>query len=436
MGVHYFLFFFLRCIILDGMKKVLIIDTHTLFKDFLKQKLSLDQIEVTVSQQKRDGYTKLISTLPNLVILDMNEDKEIEMDFLEKKAGDINTLNIPVIITGPATDKKNIASLAKYGVIKYFTKPIQFDIFFEAVSNVLKIPLTLDTTPSVLDVHHNGNIIFVEFAYGLNREKLALLQYKLTNMIEHEHIESPKIIIMFTGLKLTFVDGYNLEFLLDNVLACPKVHTKNVKILSNNDFIAELIEGHPNYSGIEVSDNLAKITNALIDTSYASSVSEVITDRIITSSAVSDAETSSIETRFHADTGETIPLGTDKDGTVLNVAIIDSDTQNLMLTRTVFETIGANCTQFTTGEDFLNTYVPGMFNLIILDVLLSDQKGFAILERLHLEEDAPPVIVYSQTLQKDIVVKVLSLGAKSYLVKPQKPNLLLHKCLSYISGSF
>ena len=104
MGVHYFLFFFLRCIILDGMKKVLIIDTHTLFKDFLKQKLSLDQIEVTVSQQKRDGYTKLISTLPNLVILDMNEDKETEMDFLEKKAGDINTLNIPVIITGPATD--------------------------------------------------------------------------------------------------------------------------------------------------------------------------------------------------------------------------------------------------------------------------------------------------------------------------------------------
>ena len=436
MGFQYFLFFFLRCILLDGMKKVLIIDTHTLFKDFLKQKLSLDQIEVTVSQQKRDGYTKLISTLPNLVILDMNEDKEIEMDFLEKKAGDINTLNIPVIITGPETDKKNIASLAKYGVIKYFAKPIQFDIFFDAISKILKIPLTLDTTPSVLDVHHNGNIIFVEFAYGLNREKLALLQYKLTNMIEHEQIESPKIIIMFTGLNLSFVDGYNIEFLLDNVLACPKVHTKNVKILSTNDFIAELIEGHPNYSGIEVSDNLAKITTALIDTSYASSVSDVITDRIITSSAVSDAETSSIETRFHADTGETIPLGTDKDGTVLNVAIIDSDTQNLMLTRTVFETIGANCTPYTSGQDFLDDYAPGKFNLIILDVMLADSKGFTILEKFHLEHDAPPVIVYSQSYQKDIVVKVLSLGAKSFLVKPQKPNLLLRKCLSYIPDSF
>ena len=418
------------------MKKVLIIDTHPLFKDFLRQKLSLDQIEVTVSQQNRDGYTKLISTLPNLVILDMNEEKEIEMDFLEKKAADINTLNIPVIVTGPSTDKTNIASLAKYGVIKYFAKPIQFDIFFDAISKILKIPLSLDTTPSVLDIHHNGNIIFIEFARGLNREKLALLQYKLTNMIEHEHIESPKIIIMFTNLDLTFVDGYNIEFLLDNILECPKIHTKNVKILSNNTFIEELIDGHPNYSGIEVSNNLTKITNSLIDTSYATNVSDLITDRILTSSAVSDEETSSIETRFYSDTLSKIPLGTDKDGTVLNVAIIDSDTQNLMLTRTVFETIGADCSQFTNGQDFLNDYKPGKYNLIILDVMLSDSKGFDILQQIHLEEKAPPVIVYSQSVQKDLVVKVLSLGAKSYLTKPQKPNILLHKCLSYIRGSF
>ena len=80
------------------MKKVLIIDSHQLFRDFLKNKLSLDQIEVTLSQQNRDGYTKMISTLPNLVIMDMGEDNKNEMDLLEKKASDINTVNIPVII--------------------------------------------------------------------------------------------------------------------------------------------------------------------------------------------------------------------------------------------------------------------------------------------------------------------------------------------------
>lgn len=420
----------------DKMKKVLIIDSHPLFRDFLKQKLSLDQIEVTVSQQNRDGYTKMISTLPNLVILDMNETNENEMDFLEKKASDINTLNIPVIITGPNKTRTDIASLAKYGVIKYFAKPIQFDIFFDAISKVLKIPLSMDYTPSVLDLHHNGNIIFIEFAQGLNREKLALLQYKLSEMIEHEQIESPKIIIMFTNLDLSFVDGFNIEFLIDNVMACPKVHTKYIKILSTNSFISELIEGHPNYAGIEVSDNLTKVVNSLIDTTYASNVSDLITDRVLTSSAISDEETSSVENRFYSDLSSSNPIGTEKDGTVLNVAIIDSDTQNLMLTRTVFETVGSNCTQYTTGEDFLKDYSKGKFNLIIIDVMLSDSKGFDILQQLHDDNDPTPIIVYSQTLQKDVVVKVLSLGAKSYLVKPQKPNLLLHKCLSYLQGSF
>ena len=416
------------------MKKVLIIDSHHLFRDFLKNKLSLDQIEVTLSQQNRDGYTKMISTLPNLVIMDMGEDNKNEMDLLEKKASDINTVNIPVIIMGPVAERANIASLAKYGVIKYFAKPIQFDVFFDAIGKVLKIPLSMDLTPSVLDIHHNGNIIFIEFAQGLNQEKLSLLQYKLTDMIEHEGIDSPKVIIMFTGLDLSFVDGCNIEFLIENILACPKIHTKNVKILSTNKFIADLIEGHKAYAGIEVSDNLPRILNSLVDTSITSSVSDLITDRIITSSAVSDEEISSINNNFFSDKSSDA-IDSTNSGTVLHVAIIDSDTQSLLLTKTVFETVGSNCSQYIRGEDFLADYEPGKFDLVILDIQISDNRGLEILQTFQHQHDAPPVVIYSQSLQKDLVVKVLSAGARSYIIKPQKPNILLQKCLSLLRGN-
>ena len=416
------------------MKKVLIIDSHHLFRDFLKNKLSLDQIEVTLSQQNRDGYTKMISTLPNLVIMDMGEDNKNEMDLLEKKASDINTVNIPVIIMGPVAERANIASLAKYGVIKYFAKPIQFDVFFDAIGKVLKIPLSMDLTPSVLDIHHNGNIIFIEFAQGLNQEKLSLLQYKLTDMIEHEGIESPKVIIMFTGLDLSFVDGCNIEFLIENILACPKIHTKNVKILSTNKFIADLVEGHKAYAGIEVSDNLPRILNSLVDTSITSSVSDLITDRIITSSAVSDEEISSINNNFFSDKSSDA-IDSTNSGTVLHVAIIDSDTQSLLLTKTVFETVGSNCSQYIRGEDFLADYEPGKFDLVILDIQISDNRGLEILQTFQHQHDAPPVVIYSQSLQKDLVVKVLSAGARSYIIKPQKPNVLLQKCLQLLRGN-
>lgn len=417
------------------MKKVLIIDSHQLFRDFLKQKLALDQIEVVLTQENRDSYPKMLTILPNLIILDMGEDRMEEMMFLEKKANDPNTANIPVIITGPAAEKNSIASLAKYGVIKYFTKPIQFDLFFESIGHVLRIPLSMDTTPSVLDLHRNNSIIFIELAVGLNREKLALLQYKLTEMIETEKIESPKILIMLTNLELTFVDGYNLEFLLDNILACPKVHNKNVKILSLSPFLKEFLEGHDVYNSIEMSNNLPKVLNSLIDTTITSSVSDLITDRILTSSAFEE-EASSVETRFFSDTNTDPEAAKKKDGTVLNIAIIDSDIRSLAMTKAAFEGAGANCTAYTSGNAFLSAFEKENFNLVILDVVLADNSGFNVLNRLRTRFDAPPIIVYSQSLQRDWVVKILSSGAKSYLVKPQKPNILVQKSLSLLKGEF
>ena len=417
------------------MKKVLIIDSHQLFRDFLKQKLAVDQIEVTLTQENRDSYPKMLTLLPNLVILDMGEDRVEEMAFLEKKLGDPNTASIPTIITGPSADKASIAALAKYGVIKYFAKPIQFDVFFEAIGKVLHNPLSMDTTPSVLDLHRNNSIIFIELAVGLNREKLALLQYKLTEMIETEEIESPKILIMLTNLELTFVDGYNLEFLLDNVLACPKVHTKHVKILSLSPFLKDFLEGHEAYNGIEMSNNLPKVLNSLIDTTITSSVSDLITDRILTSSYL-DEDSSSVETRFFSDTNSDPEALKAADGTVLNIAIIDSDLKSLAMSKTAFEGYGANVSAYNSSQSFLADYEAEKFNLVVLDVVLPDNTGLNVLNHLRREYNSPPVIVYSPPLQREWVVKILQSGAKTYIIKPQKPNVLVQKSLSLLKGEF
>lgn len=416
------------------MKKVLIIDNHQLFRDFLKSKLSIDQIEVSIAQQNRDSYTKMITLLPNLIIMDMGENTMEEMDFLEKKAKDINTAGIPVIITGPSVEKNSIASLAKYGVIKYFAKPIQFDIFFEAIGKVLKAPLSMDLTPSVLDIHHNGNIVFIELAQGLNREKLALLQYKLSEMITQGGIEYPKIIIMFTNLELTFVDGYNLEFLIENIQACPRVHNKNIYILTNNQFVRDMIDGHPTYSGIELSNNLPKVLSSLMDTSITSSVSDLIADRILMPTVNTEGSNTTVETRFYSDSSSLEEIS--GAGTVLHVAIVDSDTTSLLLSKTVFETVGAEVFGFTNAQDFFDAYEAGKFDLIVLDVLLPDNRGMEILNSMSNQYDSPPVVVYSNALPKDMVIKAISIGAKNCLIKPLKPNILLQKCLSVLHGEF
>ncbi|MBS7260215.1 MAG: response regulator [Treponema sp.] len=412
------------------MKSVLIIDAHPLFRDFMKDKLSAGKIEVNTATENRDAFTKMITSLPNLIIMDRVDTTNQISDFLQKKISDPNTASIPIIMTGPLIDKNQIGALARYGVVKYFTKPIKFDLFFEAVGNILHLSVVMDSTPCVLDIHRNGNLIFIEVALGLNREKLALLKFKLAEMIEREELESPKIIIMLTNLDLTFIDGLNLEYLIDNVLDNPKVHRKNVKILSLNEFVHDLVDGHSEYDGIEVTDNLPHILNTLVESSITTSVSDLIAERILSGSS-GEEMSSSIETRFYSDNGSMEK--DDSVGSVFSVAVIDSNPQSADNIQKIFSSVGAQSDIFKSGQEFKDAYTMDKYSIVILDILDPASNGFDILKEFRADRFAPPVIVYSASAQRDVIVKVLSLGASLYLMKPQKPEVLLDKAISLLN---
>lgn len=412
------------------MKSVLIIDAHPLFRDFLKDKLSAGKIEVNTATEDRDAFTKMITTLPNLIIMDRVSVGEEISDFLQKKSEDPNTASIPIIMTGPLVDKSFIGSLARYGVVKYFTKPIKFDLFFEAVGKILHLPVVMDSTPCVLDIHRNGNIIFIEVAQGLNREKLALLKFKLAEMIEREELDSPKVIIMLTQLDLTFVDGLNLEYLINNILDNSKIHRKNIKILSLSQFVRDLVDGHSEYDGIEVSDNLPRVLNTLVESTITTSVSDLITEKILSGTGGDDVS-SSIETRFYSDNGSMEK--DDSIGSVFTAAVIDQNPQMAAIIQRTFASVGAKTDIFATGKDFMDSYEPDKYSLVILDVLEPTSNGMGILQEFRSDRFAPPVIVYSPSAQRDIIVKVLSSGASLYLMKPQKPEVLLDKVISLLN---
>lgn len=412
------------------MKSVLIVDAHPLFRDFLKDKLNAGKIDVNTASENRDAYTKMITTLPNLIIMDRLGMGEEISDFLQKKAADPNTSSIPIIMTGPLVDKAFIGSLARYGVVKYFTKPIKFDLFFDAIGKILNLPVVMDSTPCVLDIHRNGNIIFIEVAQGLNREKLALLKFKLAEMIEREELDSPKVIIMLTNLDLTFIDGLNLEYLINNVLDNSKIHRKNIKILSLSQFVRDLVDGHSEYDGIEVSDNLPRVLNSLVESSVTTSVSDLITEKILSGSG-NDTMSSSIETRFYSDNGS---MEKDENiGSVFSAAVIDQNPQMGAIIQKTFASVGAKTDIFATGKEFMDAYEPDKYSLVILDVLEPTSNGLAILQEFRSDRFAPPVIVYSPSAQKDVIVKVLSAGASLYLMKPQKPEVLLDKAISLLN---
>ena len=411
------------------MKQVLLIDASPIFMEFLKDKLLSEKIKVETAAGNRDAFQKMVNLMPDLVIVDVESDILNIQDFLDNKISEPNAAKLPMIIVGPEIPRTSISNLAKYGVFKYFTKPIKFDVLIEVISRIIKTPITMDDTPSVIETHVNGNIIFVDIAQGLNRDKIEILKYKLADIVAKNKMHEPKIIIMMTSLELTFVDGTNLEILFDNLIN--SFALKNIKVLSLNKFTTELLEGHPAYHGIEVAESLNDVLNALVDSGTVGDVSDIVSDKILF--ADDQSIPSSIDTRFGNDKGGSTKADEEKSSTI-KVAIVDGDEATRKLLATAFQSINAETVTFENGNSFVSAIPKDQFDVIILDLYLADINGLDILRNLQRQGFTTPIIVYSQATSKEVVLQSLSLGARSYLVKPQKPALIIQKALGVLNS--
>jgi len=412
------------------MKSVLIVGAPPMLREFLKEKLSAEKVIVEIADAKRDALPKFFSVLPDLVIISIEKSVDDIQDFLEKKQADPNGKKTPIIMSGPLIDQSEVSDLVQYGVIKYFTTPIKFDLFFESIGRVLHSPFTIDTTPCVLDMHMNHEIIFIEIAVGLNREKITLLKYKLSEFIKNNNLALPKIVLMLTDLSLSYVDGLNFELLLSNITANQQVIKRNIKILSLDPFVSDFIEGHLEYDGIQVVKNIAEVLNSLVGGKDANNVHELISDNILKDSGGDDK--ASMAVRFFADTGrveenEELTTGQTK------IAVIDSDPNVVVFLRRIVEAIG-EVKVFISAKDFLSRANPEEFDLAITGMFMQDVTGLDLLKFLVEKHIDLPVIVYSQVIQKEIIMQALKLGASSYLIKPQPQEVILQKVLETLNA--
>jgi len=75
----------------------------------------------------------------------------------------------------------------------------------------------------------------------------------------------------------------------------------------------------------------------------------------------------------------------------------------------------------STGREGLTEATTGTYDLILLDLILPEVDGFAILEALKSQAKKPVVIVLSNLGQDEDRKKAAEFGAKDYLVKSNVP---------------
>jgi two-component system copper resistance phosphate regulon response regulator CusR len=89
----------------------------------------------------------------------------------------------------------------------------------------------------------------------------------------------------------------------------------------------------------------------------------------------------------------------------------------------------------TTGDDGLHLALTSEYDLVVLDVMLPDRDGWAVLAALRAEGRQTPVLYLTARDSVSDRVKGLELGADDYLVKPFAFSELLARIRSIIRRS-
>jgi DNA-binding response OmpR family regulator len=420
------------------MKQILIIDESPLFREYLRLKLVENDIEVSVGINTMDGISKMRNTGPDLVILDYNLSKQGFMEVLKQKKANPNTVNTPVIILAQHIDQRRLIELVPFNVKKIFTKPVKIDALFVTLAELLKVPFSIDESPGIVEVHVNDDIIFIEIAQGLNRDKLDLLRFKIIELIELYQIKVPKVIVMLSDIKLGFADGPNMQKLLETVVQSSQARLRHIRILTRDDFARQFIESRKEYSDIEVVTNLQYAVDGLLseivreDTGQQKA--EIIGDKVLAADTAAKGEAMAL--KFHAE-GRGPGFENLKESLQnLRIAAIDDDLIIQELIKNTFEASGAIVKTYSDGSEFLAAMDTETFDLAFLDLMMPKVDGFAVLRALQARDIRYPVIVLSAITQRETVIKAFQMGIKSYLVKPLKPADIFKKSLEILKVNF
>lgn len=422
-------------------KTILVVDESDLFRDYMKSRLSQFNLEVATAVNGLDGVTKVRNLLPDAVLLDYHLSRKTCKEVLEEKARDQNAAGIPVILTAQKIDKNRLLELMSFNIKKVLIKPIRIDGLYQTLSELLGVQFEIDETPCVIEAHVNDTILFIEIAQGMNREKIELLRFKIAELRELYGITHPRVLIMISDMELSFVDGPNIELLLDTVLSASGAKNRHLKVLTRSTFVRAFVQGRGEYAEIEVVDDLRKAMDGLLaDPGTGESDStrgEIISERILAADHKESSQ-ESVEMRFTAEVRKPLSLETLRDsGKGLSIAVVDDDFVIQELIKTSFGAISARVSAYSEGRSFLEAMkTGGSYDLVFLDILMPGMNGYEVLDGLRSGGIDVPVIILSALGQKEAVLKAFQRGVKSYLIKPLKPEQILRKALEILKSNF
>ena len=111
------------------------------------------------------------------------------------------------------------------------------------------------------------------------------------------------------------------------------------------------------------------------------------------------------------------------------ILVVDDDPGLLVLISKMLERVGPKPITSETGHGALAILEREPIDLLILDLMLPDLDGLAVLEHIRDDSrfDLMPILILSAKADSDTISQGFDLGADAYLTKPYLPNSLVNR---------
>ncbi|HNZ26387.1 MAG TPA: response regulator [Spirochaetota bacterium] len=404
--------------------EILIIDRSNFVKDFLKEKFLQSGFDVLTSNDCFDGLIKMKNHFPDVVILDYVTLKYADINFLKEKQDYKAIRDIPIILLANKINTNTVYQLAKYNITKIFSKPIKFGDIMRSISELLNKTVIIDETPCQLDVTINYDTLFIDIARGLNGDRIDSLKYKIRELMNIHRIDQLKTLLIMVDMNLSYNNDYRkFHNLIHIILDTAKTEPKFLKILTKSKEVKDFLKLNSAFKDIEVTDNIESTLEKLNINN--------INDYIVPASKTGKEDVF----LWTNEISEKGAYGIDEIEKIVKIAVVDDDEYILDFIKEVLALTGYKIYTYSKAGDFLENVKKEKFDLIFLDLMMPKISGFDALQTLNKSGNKIPVIIFSALSQRETVQRALSLGVKSYLVKPVDSSVILKKVAEVLNAN-
>lgn len=115
-----------------------------------------------------------------------------------------------------------------------------------------------------------------------------------------------------------------------------------------------------------------------------------------------------------------------------SILVVDDDIAILKAINTVLSREKMSVTCARSGKEALTLLKNQTFDLVLLDIIMPEQNGFATLKQIRNQHILTPVVLLSGRDEDTAQVEGLGLGADDYITKPFSKTVLVSKIRAII----